>query len=182
MWRATTCAASGILLACVAAYGVTALGQQPRAAIFDLSRLYASPKGDRLPLSSAPAGHDAMAFHVPSAATTVAVRTQRANWIAERGVWDHGTLDDTDATALEGGIDAGVIGPLELAPPRIQESAVDIPPSNPRVQDNRVREVSGEDLREEEAAKARNLPEGCEPSFSPVTVPAMAHIAGRCLS
>lgn len=26
------------------------------------------------------------------------------------------------------------------------------------------------------------LPEGCEPSFSPVTMPALAHIAGRCMS
>lgn len=26
------------------------------------------------------------------------------------------------------------------------------------------------------------LPIGCEPSFSPVTVPSMAHISGRCLS
>jgi hypothetical protein len=27
----------------------------------------------------------------------------------------------------------------------------------------------------------RELPPGCEPSFSPITVPAMAHIAGRCI-
>jgi hypothetical protein len=27
----------------------------------------------------------------------------------------------------------------------------------------------------------RQLPPGCEPSFSPITVPAMAHIAGRCI-
>lgn len=27
----------------------------------------------------------------------------------------------------------------------------------------------------------RDLPPGCEPSFSPVTVPAMAHVAGRCI-
>jgi hypothetical protein len=35
-------------------------------------------------------------------------------------------------------------------------------------------------------AKPRNLgseiPVGCEPSFSPVTVPAMAHVVARCLS
>lgn len=31
-------------------------------------------------------------------------------------------------------------------------------------------------------AQKPRLPEGCEPSFSPVTVPAMAHIAGRCTS
>jgi hypothetical protein len=27
----------------------------------------------------------------------------------------------------------------------------------------------------------RELPAGCEPSFSPITVPAMAHVAGRCI-
>jgi hypothetical protein len=27
----------------------------------------------------------------------------------------------------------------------------------------------------------RELPPGCEPSFSPITMPAMAHIAGRCI-
>jgi hypothetical protein len=27
----------------------------------------------------------------------------------------------------------------------------------------------------------RGLPAGCEPSFSPITVPAMAHVAGRCI-
>jgi hypothetical protein len=31
-------------------------------------------------------------------------------------------------------------------------------------------------------AQKPKLPEGCEPSFSPVTVPAMAHVAGRCTS
>jgi hypothetical protein len=27
----------------------------------------------------------------------------------------------------------------------------------------------------------RELPAGCEPSFSPITMPAMAHVAGRCI-
>jgi hypothetical protein len=27
----------------------------------------------------------------------------------------------------------------------------------------------------------RELPPGCEPSFSPITMPAMAHVAGRCI-
>jgi hypothetical protein len=27
----------------------------------------------------------------------------------------------------------------------------------------------------------RELPPGCEPSFSPIATPAMAHIAGRCI-
>ena len=33
-----------------------------------------------------------------------------------------------------------------------------------------------------ELARQPELPEGCEPSFSPVTTPALAHIAGRCMS
>ncbi len=36
--------------------------------------------------------------------------------------------------------------------------------------------------RPEEIARKPKLPEGCEPSFSPVTVPSLAHIAGRCMS
>jgi hypothetical protein len=32
------------------------------------------------------------------------------------------------------------------------------------------------------AKQQTRLPEGCEPSFSPVTVPALAHVPGRCLS
>ena len=34
----------------------------------------------------------------------------------------------------------------------------------------------------EELARKPRLPEGCEPYFSPVTVPSLAHIAGRCTS
>lgn len=33
-----------------------------------------------------------------------------------------------------------------------------------------------------DVAQKPRLPEGCEPSFSPVTVPSMAHVAGRCAS
>ena len=189
MWRKTKCAAGGILLACAAAYGVSALGHQPRDAALDLSWIYgkSTSKSDRLPLSSAPAGHDAMAFNVPAAATTVAVRMQRDKWIADRGLWDHGTLPDTDSMIIEDGVDAGVIGAVEFAPPRIEESALDLPILNSpdagrAVPRNPVRDVSENELREEDAVRARNLPEGCEPSFSPVTVPALAHVAARCMS
>ncbi len=37
-------------------------------------------------------------------------------------------------------------------------------------------------LEKPAVARKPKLPEGCEPSFSPVTVPAMAHVAGRCTS
>ena len=32
-----------------------------------------------------------------------------------------------------------------------------------------------------EQSDKRPILDGCEPSFSPVTVPSMAHIAGRCV-
>jgi hypothetical protein len=35
---------------------------------------------------------------------------------------------------------------------------------------------------EQPVAQKPRLPEGCEPSFSPVTVPSLAHVAGRCTS
>jgi hypothetical protein len=36
--------------------------------------------------------------------------------------------------------------------------------------------------REPDVVQKQKLPEGCEPSFSPVTVPSMAHVAARCTS
>ncbi len=33
-----------------------------------------------------------------------------------------------------------------------------------------------------DSAQKEKLPVGCEPSFSPVTTPAMAHVTGRCLA
>jgi hypothetical protein len=37
-------------------------------------------------------------------------------------------------------------------------------------------------VKPEEVARKPKLPEGCEPAFSPVTVPSLAHIASRCAS
>jgi hypothetical protein len=36
--------------------------------------------------------------------------------------------------------------------------------------------------RQPDVAQKQKLPEGCEPPFSPVTVPSMAHVAARCTS
>jgi hypothetical protein len=36
--------------------------------------------------------------------------------------------------------------------------------------------------RDPDVAQKQKLPEGCEPAFSPVVVPSMAHVAGRCTS
>jgi hypothetical protein len=56
----------------------------------------------------------------------------------------------------------------------ILESAVRTP---------RVRTIRIEPVREvpnNQAPKKERLPEGCEPAFSPVTMPAFAHISARC--
>jgi hypothetical protein len=42
-----------------------------------------------------------------------------------------------------------------------------------------IRQAPNESARRE---KAKKLPVGCEPSFSPVTTPSMAHVTGRCLA
>lgn len=62
----------------------------------------------------------------------------------------------------------------------ITKSAVPMPQARsnppPRPAANPVREIPHETKRQQK------LPVGCEPSFSPVAVPAMAHVSGRCLS
>lgn len=62
-------------------------------------------------------------------------------------------------------------------PRLIEQGAVEVPRSSSRqLPANPVREIPNEVSRKEK------LPEGCEPSFSPVTTPALAHISGRCVS
>jgi hypothetical protein len=43
-----------------------------------------------------------------------------------------------------------------------------------------VKKAPAESAREEQIGKGRIM-DGCEPMFSPVTVPSMAHLAGRCV-
>lgn len=43
----------------------------------------------------------------------------------------------------------------------------------------KIREVPAENARQE---KKKKLLVGCEPSFSPVTMPSMANVTGRCLA
>jgi hypothetical protein len=62
----------------------------------------------------------------------------------------------------------------------------EMPPRGTPVRVMPVRQAP-QDERGQNRDKNRNnrlerLPIGCEPSFSPVTVPSMAHISGRCLS
>ena|SRR5690349_7344044 len=42
-------------------------------------------------------------------------------------------------------------------------------------------ETARETIKPEPGAKPRIM-DGCDPMFSPVTVPSMAHLAGRCVS
>lgn len=45
-----------------------------------------------------------------------------------------------------------------------------------------VRELPAENRRPLENTSKEKLPVGCEPAFSPVTTPTMAHVSGRCLA
>ena len=42
-------------------------------------------------------------------------------------------------------------------------------------------QVQREPIAPHEPAVKRQIMDGCEPMFSPVTVPSMAHLAGRCV-
>ena len=43
-------------------------------------------------------------------------------------------------------------------------------------------ETARDTSRNPKPAAKRQIMDGCDPMFSPVTVPAMAHVAGRCVS
>jgi len=45
-----------------------------------------------------------------------------------------------------------------------------------------IRQAPNESARQDRQEKPKKLPVGCEPSFSPVTTPSMAHVTGRCLA
>lgn len=51
----------------------------------------------------------------------------------------------------------------------------------PRKDEDRIAPALPKAAKQVAKQQAR-LPEGCEPSFSPVTVPALANVPGRCLS
>ena len=42
-------------------------------------------------------------------------------------------------------------------------------------------ETAGETTKTPDKAGKRKIMDGCDPMFSPVTTPAMAHVAGRCV-
>ena len=42
-------------------------------------------------------------------------------------------------------------------------------------------ETARDTIKNPEPSDKRRIMDGCDPLFSPVTVPAMAHVAGRCV-
>jgi hypothetical protein len=46
---------------------------------------------------------------------------------------------------------------------------------------NAPMDIARETLKEPEHTGKRQIMDGCDPMFSPVTVPSLAHVAGRCV-
>ncbi|ARP99566.1 hypothetical protein [Pseudorhodoplanes sinuspersici] len=159
MWRKTVCAGSGIILACAAIYGLSSLDTRSTAANFDLRWLYPASKADRLPLvqlRSINVDNVVMAFNVPSASTTIAARGP--------------TLIGTEWYRSKNGQNAPVARSVQASPVRVRTIPV-----------NPVRTVPLNEKPDTKDAKDKDkLPVGCEPAFSPVTTPSMAHISSRC--
>lgn len=161
MWRKTLGAVSGIILAGAAAYGLSSVDDRSSASNFDLRWLYPASKGDRLPVVRVrpiDGGSATMAFNVPSANTTIAAKGPTLTEAARHV--EHGRAD-------------GIVAGEQNA----QASAVRVRtiPVNP------VRTVPLDEKQNTSGDKSKGkLPVGCEPAFSPVTTPAMAHISSRC--
>jgi|GEM_PF-1884314 len=155
MWRKTACAVGGLVVAGIAAYGLSSIDKQSSATNFDLRWLYPASKTDRLPiLPMRPVAVDnvVMAFNVPSAKTTVATKGP--------------TLTEVERRRMkEGFVDAGRGG-------QASSIRIRVIPVNP------VRTVPNDEKQDRKGKD--KLPIGCEPAFSPVTTPAMAHISSRC--
>ena len=158
MWRKTACALSGIILACAAVYGFTSIDTRSSTANFDLRWLYPASKADRLPtVQMRPLNVEdvVMAFNVPSAKTTVATKGP--------------TMTKPERHRVEQGI---VRAGQSAQASRVKARTI---PVNP------VRTVPVDEKQDTKEIKDKErLPVGCEPAFSPVTNPAMAHISSRC--
>lgn len=153
MWRKTACAVGGLILVGAAVYGLSSIDTQSSAANFDLRWLYPATKTDRLPVVQAqPVDHVVMAFNVPSASTTIATKGPTMLQ-AERRSDQIQRFVPTEQSAQV----------------RVRIRTI---PVNP------VRTVPAEEKKE--TKDKERLPVGCEPAFSPVTTPAMAHISSRC--
>ena len=160
MWRKAVCAVSGIVLACAAVYGLSSVGTQSSAANFDLRWLYPASKADRLPIvqmRSINVNDVVMAFNVPSVSTTIAARGPM--------------VIGTERYRTERGRTAPVAAQsAQASPVRVRTIPV-----------NPVRTVPLNEKQDTKGVKNKDkLPVGCEPAFSPVTTPSMAHISSRC--
>lgn len=163
MWRKTACAVSGTILACAAVYGLSFINARSSTANFDLRWLYPASKADRLSIvQMRPINVDdvVMAFNVPSANMTIAAKGPTLIGVERYRV----EQDRTEPAAIG-------------ARQRAQASGAKARtiPVNP------VRTVPIEEKQDTKGNKEqKKLPVGCEPAFSPVTNPAMAHISSRC--
>ena len=158
MWRKALYAASG-LFACAAIYGLSSGGTtQSNAADFDLRFMYPSKKADRLAvMPMRPVNNDdvVMPFTVHSQNTTIAAKGA--------------TLPDSERRREQ--LRLGQTGFVQMGEGGQPQVRIRVLPVNP------VRTVPTEERKE--TAKNK-LPIGCEPAFSPVTNPQMAHISSRC--
>ena len=160
MWRKTLGVVSGIILAGAAAYGLSSVDDHSSASNFDLRWLYSASKGDRLPVVQVRpinGGSATMAFNVPSGNTTIAAK---------------GPTVTEAARKVEGRADRTVAGEQNAQASAVRVRTI---PINP------VRTVPLDEKQNTSGDKSKGkLPVGCEPAFSPVTTPAMAHISSRC--
>ena len=165
MWRKKTCAVSGTVLACAAVYGLSSIDASSSTANFDTRWFYSAPKADRLPLAQMPgANQDMLTFNVPSASTTIAAKSLVMMQPAYPQIEQVQDMEQVQAGPHVSGVTAQAS--------RVKVRTI---PVNP------VRTVpSDEKLDVKDVKKKEKLPVGCEPAFSPVTNPAMAHISSRC--
>lgn len=156
MWRKTLCAVSGIILAGAAVYGLSSVDNRSSAANFDLRWLYPASKADRLPVATRPSKIEGtMAFNVPSVNTTIATKGP--------------TLTESEHRPEQYRVERGV---------GHEQSAHASPVKVRTIPVNPVRTVPVNEKQDEK--NKDKLPVGCEPAFSPVTTPAMAHVSSRC--
>ncbi len=156
MWRNATCAVGGLLAACAAAYVFPI--SQAQSASFEERWQAVSPalKGDRIQGPAIGLDRDIHFFELPTMQTTVVVKGRRKPPLPTEAPMNKPVLDD-QAEQPNGATETrnGSMRQTPVMPVRV------VP-----------HDAKGE----------RKLPVGCESSFSPVTVPGMAHVSSRCLS
>lgn len=159
MWRKATCAASGLLVACAAAYLVPSTGLHAESASFD-DRWPSGSKGDRIEGPRANIPGQIHFFELPTMQTTVVVKRTPES---ASGNADSENADRNAPVARErNGQAEGVAEPRNGSMRQVPVTPARIQPVDPK--------------------RKEKLPVGCEPFFSPVTMPNMANVSSRCLS